>query len=120
MDLEQERQQRVARALERFSRFDASWAQMFRAYVLDGMYTREVLDQRTRELCAVAALTVLDRPPQLKDHIKGALRNGASIQEVIEAILQTSVYGGFPTALGALGHLEAVLDELGLELPGQA
>lgn len=120
MDLEQERNERIARALERLGRFDKTWAEMFRGYVLDGMYTREVLDQRSRELCAVAALTVLDRPGPLKDHIKGALRNGARVEEVIEVIVQCSVYGGFPVALGGLTHLEAVLAELGIPLPGDA
>ncbi len=120
MDLEQERNERIARALERLGRFNASWAEMFRSYVLDGMYTREVLDQRTRELCAVAALTVLDRPGPLKDHIKGALRNGARVEEVVEVIVQCSVYGGFPVTMSGLTHLEAVLAELNLPLPGDA
>jgi 4-carboxymuconolactone decarboxylase len=119
MDLERERQERIEAALTRLRRFDASWAEMFRQYVLDGMYVREVLSQRDRELCAVAALTVLDRPGPLKDHIKGALRNGAEVREVVEVIVQTSVYGGFPTALSGLTHLEAVLGELGMELPDQ-
>jgi 4-carboxymuconolactone decarboxylase len=114
MDLAEERRARIEKALQRLGRFDASWAEMFREYVLDGMYERNVIDQKTRELCAVSALTVLDRPGPLKDHIKGAIRNGAAVQEVIEVIAQSSVYGGFPTALAALVHLEAVLEELGL------
>lgn len=118
MDLDQERQERIEAAMTRLRRFDASWAEMFRGYVLDGMYTREVLSQRVRELCAIASLTVLDRPGPLRDHIKGAIRHGAEVQEIVEVIVQTSVYGGFPTALGGLTQLETVLAELEMDLPG--
>ena len=113
--LEEERTERIEAAMAGLRELDPTWAELFRTYVLDGMYTREVLDQRTRELCAVAALAVLDRPGPLADHIKGALRSGASTAEVREAILQTSVYGGFPTALAGTRVLRAVCDEL--EIP---
>jgi 4-carboxymuconolactone decarboxylase len=50
------------------------------------------------------------------DHIKGAIRQGAEVQEIIEVILQVSVYGGFPVALAGLRALEETLAELGIEL----
>lgn len=112
MDLDAERADRIAAAMARLSSHDAEWAELFRMYVLEGMYTRTVVDQKTRELCAVAALTVLDRPGPLKDHMKGALRHGATKPEVLEVVLQASVYGGFPVTLSAIGHLEDVLAEL--------
>ncbi|MFC2153396.1 carboxymuconolactone decarboxylase family protein [Actinomycetota bacterium] len=111
-DLNEERNARIDAAMARLRAHDAEWADLFRTYVLDGMYERTVLDQKTRELCAVAALTVLDRPAPLRDHMKGALRNGATSAEVLEVVLQASVYGGFPVTLSAIGHLEAVLEEL--------
>lgn len=113
-NLDEERAARIEVAMAGLRELDPTWAELFRTYVLDGMYTREVLDHRTRELCAVAALAVLDRPGPLADHIKGALRSGASVAEVREAILQTSVYGGFPTALAGTRVLRAVCDELGI------
>ena len=113
-DLEEERTARIEAALAGLRELDSDWADLFRTYVLDGMYTREVLDHRTRELCAIAALAVLDRPGPLADHIKGALRNGATTDEVLESILQTSVYGGFPTALAGTRVFRAVLEELGI------
>lgn len=115
-DLEQERNLRIEKALERLRKFDPSWAELFNDYVLQGMYEREVIDQKTRELCAIAALTVLDRKGPLADHIKGAIRQGAQIKEVIEVILQVSVYGGFPVALAGLGTLEETLSELGMKI----
>ena len=117
VDLTAERTARIDRALARLRRFDPSWAELFRSYVLDGMYERTVIPQQTRELCAVAALAALDRPGPLRDHIKGALRHGATPAEVTEVITQVSVYGGFPVALAALTALEDVLGELGLALP---
>jgi 4-carboxymuconolactone decarboxylase len=115
-DLENERNLRIQKALERLSKFDASWAKMFNDYVLQGMYEREVIDQKTRELCAIAALAALDRKPPLMDHIKGAIRQGATVKEITEVIVQVSVYGGFPVALAGLRALEEVLEELGLSL----
>ena len=115
-DLENERNARIKKALERLSRFDASWANMFNEYVLQGMYEREVIDQKTRELCAIAALAALDRKGPLMDHIKGAIRQGATVKEVTEVIVQVSVYGGFPVALSGLRALEEVLEELGISL----
>lgn len=116
INLENERNLRIEKALERLRKFDASWAELFKDYVLEGMYEREVIDQKTRELCAIAALTALDRKPPLMDHIKGAIRQGAEVQEIIEVILQVSVYGGFPVALAGLRALEETLVELGIEL----
>lgn len=114
-DLEKERAARIAAALADLRALDASWTDLFQHYVLDGMYRREVVDQRTRELCAVSALTVLDRPGPLADHIKGALRQGAEVTEVLEVIQQSSVYGGFPTALAGIRVLRAVCDVLGID-----
>jgi 4-carboxymuconolactone decarboxylase len=116
LNLENERNQRIQKALERLSRFDESWANLFNNYVLQGMYEREVIDQKTRELCAIAALAALDRKPPLMDHIKGAIRQGATIKEITEVIVQVSVYGGFPVALAGLRALEETLEELGMSL----
>jgi 4-carboxymuconolactone decarboxylase len=112
VDLAAERKARIDKALAALRELDPSWADMFNTYVLSGMYERNVIDQKTRELCAVAALTVLDRSGPLKDHIKGAFRQGASNQEVLEVIFQSSVYGGFPTTLSALNHYRDVVKEI--------
>lgn len=62
-----------------------------------------VLDQKTKELCTIAALTVRgDSLPQLKLHIGCALRCGASQKEIVEVITQMVLYGGFPVATNAI------------------
>jgi 4-carboxymuconolactone decarboxylase len=73
------------------------------------LYTRDVLDLKTRELCTVAALTVQGFSlPELKLHIDAALRTGASREEVIEVITQMIAYAGFPAATNALMTAQAV------------
>jgi len=71
-------------------------------HVFSTLYPREVLTQKERELCAVAALCVLSRSNELKSHIIAALRAGASKEEVAEVILQMSTYGGMPTTIEGL------------------
>jgi 4-carboxymuconolactone decarboxylase len=72
-------------------------------YPFGDIYSRPGLDLKTRELASVAALTAMgDCVPQLKVHIHAALNLGAARQEIIEVILQMSVYAGFPRAINAL------------------
>ena len=76
------------------------------------LYTRDVLDLKTRELCTVAALTVQGFSlPELKLHIDAALRTGASREEVIEVITQMIAYVGFPAATNALMTAQAVFQD---------
>ncbi len=76
------------------------------------LYTRDVLDLKTRELCTVAALTVQGFAlSQLKLHADAALRSGASREEVIEVITQMIAYAGFPAATNALMTAQAVFQD---------
>jgi 4-carboxymuconolactone decarboxylase len=76
------------------------------------LYTRDVIDLKTRELCTVAALTVQGFAlPELKIHIEAALRCGASRSEVLEIITQMIAYCGFPAATNALMTAKTVFDE---------
>lgn len=67
------------------------------------IYSRPGLDLRSREIAVVAALTALgNAAPQLKVHIEGALNVGVSQEEIVEVMMQMSVYAGFPAALNGL------------------
>ena len=68
-------------------------------------------DRRIRSLIHVATLTALHRPTQLKTHVLGALRNGASEREVVETVLQVGLLAGFPTSWDALGVCNEVFRE---------
>jgi 4-carboxymuconolactone decarboxylase len=77
------------------------------------LYTRDVVDMKTRELCTVAALTVQGFSlPQLRLHVKAALRSGASRAEVAEIITQMIAYAGFPAATNALMTMKEAFDDL--------
>lgn len=75
------------------------------------IYTRPEVDLKTRELCTVAALTVLGTIPQLKDHINAALNVGNSEREIVEIIMQMSAYCGFPKAINGVVAAKEVFDE---------
>ncbi|MGI2133270.1 carboxymuconolactone decarboxylase family protein [Shewanella baltica] len=81
-------------------------------YPFGDIYQREGLDLKTRELVTVAALTALGHcQPQLNVHINGALNVGCVPQEIVEVILQMSVYAGFPAALNGMFVAKAVFAE---------
>jgi 4-carboxymuconolactone decarboxylase len=75
------------------------------------IYTRPGLDLRSRQIATVAALTALgDAQPQLRVHIAEALNVGCTRQEVIETIVHTAIYAGFPAALNAIFAAAEVFD----------
>ena len=77
------------------------------------LYRRDVVDDRIRELCTVAALTVQGFALQeLKIHIKGALNTGSSKAEILEIITQMIAYCGFPAATNALLAAQEVFDKM--------
>lgn len=75
------------------------------------IYTRPEVDLKTRELCTVAALTVLGTVPQLKDHINAALNVGNTPVEIVEIIMQMSAYAGFPKAINGVVAAKEVFGE---------
>ena len=91
-------------------RVDESWAHLISDFVVNGMYTRDVLPTATRELCAVAALTVLGHADELETHVRFALRGNPS-EHVREVIIQMAVYGGVPAAREGMRIFEDVVGE---------
>ena len=77
------------------------------------LYNRNELDDKTRELCALAALTVQGHSlPQLKFHTTAALRTGATKKEILEVVTQMIAYCGFPAATNALKTVQEAFDEV--------
>jgi 4-carboxymuconolactone decarboxylase len=80
----------------------AEWRRVspdFERFVLAGeVWTRRELDLRTRSLVTIAALAAVGRPRGLRLNIEMALRNGATREEIREALLQVAFYAGFPAA----------------------
>lgn len=76
------------------------------------IYSRPQLDLRTRELATVAALTAMGTAaPQLKVHIHGALNVGCTKEEIVEAMMQMTLYAGFPAALNGLFAAKEIFAE---------
>ncbi len=98
---------------ELWKAFDAELARELSMFYSGVLYSREVIPQKTRELCAVASLTVLARHNELRAHVHAALNVGASRAEVAEVIFQQVTYGGMPVLVEGLRVLRDVLVERG-------
>ena len=98
---------------EQWKKFDKDLARELSMFFTGKLYSREVITQAQRELCAVASLTVLHRPHELRAHIHAALNVGATRQQVAEVIFQQVTYGGMPVVVDALDVFKGVLEERG-------
>ncbi|PWU25319.1 MAG: 4-carboxymuconolactone decarboxylase [Candidatus Rokuibacteriota bacterium] len=98
---------------ETWKKFDKELARELSMFFVGKLYSREVISQQQRELCAVASLTVLHRTNELRAHVHAALNVGATRQEVAEVIFQQVTYGGMPVVVEALDVLKHVLEERG-------
>jgi 4-carboxymuconolactone decarboxylase len=79
-----------------------------------GIWNRPGLDRRTRSLLNLAMLTALNRPHELRLHVRGALRNGVTVAEMREVFLQTAVYCGVPAAMDSFRSAREVFKEMGV------
>ena len=81
-------------------------------------WTRPGLDRRTRSIVNLAMLTALGKPNELKLHVRGALTNGLTVEEIKEILLHATVYCGIPAGLEAFKAAHEVLKAEGA-LPGK-
>ncbi len=72
-------------------------------------WTREGLNHKTRSMLNLAMLTALDKPGELRLHVKGALANGVTVEEIKEILLHATVYCGIPAGLNAFKAAHEVL-----------
>jgi len=93
--------------------FDKDLAKELSMFFTGKLYAREKIPHRTRQLVAVAALTVLERADELRAHIWAGLNVGCTPEEIAEVIFQMITYGGVPVANQALNVLRNVLEERG-------
>ena len=75
------------------------------------IWSRPGLDRRTRSMLNLAMLTALNRPHELKVHVKGALRNGVTKEEIREIFIHTSAYCGWPAAIDSFRTAKEVFAE---------
>jgi 4-carboxymuconolactone decarboxylase len=76
------------------------------------VWSRPGLDRKTRSIINLALLTALNRPNELKLHVRGAINNGLSANEIQELFLQTAIYCGIPAAIESFAVASEVLQEM--------
>jgi len=92
--------------------FSRSLQELVTEYCWGAVWDRPGLDRKTRSIINLAMLTALNRPHELKLHIKGALNNGLSKAEIGEVLLQTAVYCGVPAAVDSFRSAREVFAQL--------
>lgn len=100
----------VDKALTNVDPFSEPMQQYINDHGWGSTWQRSGIDLKTRSLVTIAMLTALKAPQELKGHIRGALNNGASIEEIREVILHSAVYCGAPAAQEAFRAAKEVLD----------
>jgi len=82
-------------------------------YCWGEVWTRPGLERKTRSFLNLAMLIALNRPHELRLHIRGAVNSGITRDEIVEVVLQAAIYCGVPAALDAMKAVREVLDEMG-------
>jgi 4-carboxymuconolactone decarboxylase len=104
----------VDASLKNADDFSLPMQELVTEYCWGDVWNRPGLDRRTRSLLNLAMLTALNRPHELKLHVRGALNNGLSKDEIREVFLQTAIYCGVPAAIDAFRQAREVFKELGV------
>lgn len=100
----------VDRALGNATEFTQPLQEFVNEHAWGGVWNREGLDRKTRSLITLAALTALKCPQELKGHVRGALNNGCTVEEIREALLHCAVYAGVPAAIEAFRAAQEIID----------
>jgi 4-carboxymuconolactone decarboxylase len=101
----------VDRSLSQVSDFSRPIQEFVTEYCWGMIWGREGLPRQTRSLLNIVMLTALNRSHELGVHVRGALNNGVTPEEIQEALLQAAVYVGVPAALESFRIAEAVMKE---------
>ncbi len=101
----------VDRAQARTTEFTAPFQEFITRYAWGDVWTRPGLDRRSRSMITLAALTSLKAENEIAMHVRAALRNGLTKEEIAEVLLHTGVYAGVPAANAAFAIAQRVLEE---------
>ncbi|WP_428773928.1 4-carboxymuconolactone decarboxylase [Vibrio sp.] len=91
--------------------FNMPMQELVTKYCWGEVWGRDTLPLKTRSIINLAMITALNRPHELKLHVRGALNNGCSKEEIREVLLQTAIYCGVPAAIDAFRTAKEVIDE---------
>ncbi len=104
----------VDAAIAKADDFSRPMQELVTQYAWGEIWNRPGLDRRTRSLLNLAMLMALNRPHELKLHVRGAINNGVTKDEIREVFLHASVYCGAPAALDSFRNAKEVFTELGI------
>ena len=101
----------VDKAISSADDFSRPLQELVTEYCWGEVWTRPGLDRKTRSIMNLAMLTALNRPHEIKLHVRGALNNGLSKDEIREVFLQTAIYCGVPAAIDGMRVAKEVFAE---------
>ena len=101
----------VDAAIERTTDFTADFQDLITRYAWGEIWTRPGLDRRTRSCITLTALVALGHLDELEMHVRAALRNGLTVDEIKEVLLQSAIYCGVPAANASFAVAQSVLGE---------
>ena len=89
----------VANALKNSDSFNKPFQELVTEYCWGAVWGREELPRKTRSMLNIAMISILNRPHELRAHLRGALNNGVTREEIREILMQVAIYGGMPAAV---------------------
>jgi 4-carboxymuconolactone decarboxylase len=104
----------VDNAIKNADEFTMPMQELVTQYCWGDIWNRPGLDRRTRSFLNLAMITALNRPHELKLHVRGAINNGLTKDEIKEVFLQTAIYCGVPAAIDAFRVAKEAFKEMGI------
>lgn len=105
----------VAKSITGADEFTRAMAEWSTAYCWGALWTRPGFDRRSRSIVNLAMISALNRPHELKLHVKAALKNGLTKDEIKEIFLQVAVYAGVPAGIDSFRIAREAFKEMGDE-----
>jgi 4-carboxymuconolactone decarboxylase len=104
----------VDKAIASADDFNRPLQELVTSYCWGEIWNRPGLDRRTRSMLNLAMLTALNRPHEVKLHVRGAINNGLTKDEIREVLLQAGIYCGVPAAIDSFRIAREVFAEMGI------
>ncbi len=104
----------VDRALDRLDSFNAEFQHLVSEYCWGTVWTRTTLSDRQRSLINLSMIAALNRGVEFKTHVRGAVRNGCTVAEIRDTLLQVAVYCGIPAGVEAFRLAREVFEAEGV------
>jgi 4-carboxymuconolactone decarboxylase len=102
----------VNNALKNVDDFNRPFQEMLNEYCWGAVWGREELPRKTRSMLNIAMIAILNRQHEFRAHLKGALTNGVSRDEIREILMQVAIYGGMPAAVDSFRIAREVFAEI--------